>query len=497
VGDGLWWVLAAVVLLAVGVGVWMLRGKRERSVAPAAPEPLPELPEAAAPLAATPVAEATLPPVAPAAVEPPPAPPVAPAPPPPLPSPPRMASPPPPAPVPAALPRPAPAPVPRAAPEGTVTATLPKTARFELRTGAATVLVVERADAGAWADAGEAASTPVQREQLTGLLAHAAQLDGAATPADAFYAVHVGAGRALGLARGLAGSEADGMEAVPPGSFDLQQAATFAAVLLALDANRASLPALRADVAQTKTLAAALHPKLVAQTEGRLKTLVQDLARYLREAEENYAGAMRKPVFIERVADACRQAASLWAGTQAAAAAAREQLQAQAQASHFGEVQLEKSLAALRELGGQRRVHDVAARLLAGWERLKLVLGDPDVQATAALASARAALLAAIAADQALAASLGQRIDAAKVPDYVGKSEFIANRSAARELLAAMAGETLAPAAAVLDMSATLLSEGPPGREAQALLVQLDAQGRVIEARTPRAAGVSTSPAAG
>jgi hypothetical protein len=49
----------------------------------------------------------------------------------------------------------------------------------------------------------------------------------------------------------------------------------------------------------------------------------------------------------------------------------------------------------------------------------------------------------------------------------------------------------------MLAMSAALLSAGPPGREAQALLVMLDAQGRVTEARTPRVAGASTSPAAG
>jgi len=399
-------------------------------------------------------------------------------------------------PAPAAAPRPASAaPVVEAPAARPV---LPRVARFELRDAAAQpLLVVERASAETWATAAELASTPVQREQLGGMLAQAPQLDGALSDATSgFYAVQLRAHCALALARvdSSVASGPAGPTSVPALAIDAAQVASFAAAVLALQAARDALPGLHAQVAEAKTAVAGLHPKLVAQSEGRLKSLSQDLARYLREVEENYAGAIRKPVFIERVGVACGQAAALCEVAQAPAAAARAQLELQTQASRFGEVQLEKSLAALRELQGQRRVQDAAARILSGWEQLRLLLGEDTPVAARTLESAARALASGAQADQRLAAALDACVAAAKVPDYVGKAEFIANRSAARELSDTIKADALAGAAAALTKASAALAAGFAGHGAHRLLLRLDGAGRVLELRWP--AG-PTSPAAG
>ena len=362
---------------------------------------------------------------------------------------------------------------------------LPKVSRFELRDGAKAVLVLERADAQAWNEATALVCTPVQREHLSGLLARASQLDAASPAGDAqLYAVRLRAGAVLALARGESARDgAVSLASVPPQALDAGEAADFAAAALALQAARVHLPDLRAQVAETKTVAAALHPRLVAQTDGRLKSLVQDLARYLREAEENYAGAVRKPVFIARVESACDQAAALWQGAHAAANAARAQLEQQAQAPRFGEAQLERSLAALRELQGQRRVQDAAARILSGWEQLRLVLGEGAPAAGAILAEADRALVAGVEADRRIAGVITACVESAKAPDYVGKAEFVANRTAARGLLAAMDPGALAAARASLARAAQALAAGFAGHVAQALLLRVDGAARVVEVR--------------
>jgi hypothetical protein len=367
---------------------------------------------------------------------------------------------------------------------------LPKVARFELREHRRCLIGLERAAPAAWAAASPLASTPVQRELLSDLLVRAAELDGVAA-AELVYAVDVPADAALALARGAG---APGLESVPRAAIDATAAANFAAAALALQAARAALPALRAQVGEAKVTVAALHPKLVATTEGRVKSLVQDLARYLREAEENYAGAIRKPVFISRIDSACEQAAAVWQGALTLAANARATIEVQTGAPRFGEVQLEKSLTALRELQGQRRVLDAAARILAGWEQLRLLLGDPAPGGAALLKDVAAALAEAAGLDGRLAAALAASLDAAKAPDYVGKAEFNANRNAARELLGSLAPETLAAPGATVRHAIAALDAGFAGRAAQALLLKVDAAARVVEVR--EAAGL-TSPAAG
>lgn len=360
---------------------------------------------------------------------------------------------------------------------------LPKLARFELRHHGVGVLALERAGAAAWHAASALASTPVQREQLSGLLARASELDGVAD-GDVVYEVNIAAGAALALARSEAAA-AGVVESVPPLALESTAAATFAAAALALQAARVHLPALRVQVGETKTVAAALHPKLIALTEGRLKSLVQDLARYLREAEENYAGAIRKPVFIARVDAACEQAVVVWQGALAAAAAARVQIEAQVHASRFGEAQLEKALAALRDLQGQRRVLDAAARILSGWEQLRLMLGEAAPAAAAVLQNAADQLSVALEADARIATATQACLDAAKAPDYVGKAEFNANRNAARELLAGFDAAAFAAAQAALAHATAALAAGFAGQAAQALLLRVDAAARVVEVREP------------
>lgn len=496
VGDGMWWwvaVLAVVAVVAVAAWLKMRQKPAARDAAPREPVAEPIAPDAPAaptgstarapersePVLSPPVVKPIVKTVEPPRMDTPPRPPVE-----------HRAAPPA---APAAPSIPAAPVAPRVAAATPVVVdrpplrpSLPRVPRFELRDAQPEpVLVVERARAGAWDDARELASTPVQRELLGGALLQAAQLDGAADGPSPCFAVHVRAATALAVARGEIAAGA--LTSVPTQAIHPVAAADFAAALLALHAARGPMPELRAQVGQTKTVGSTLHPKLVAQTEGRAKSLVQDLGRYLREAEENYAGAIRKPVFIERIGHACQQAAALWQGAQAAAAAARTTLQQQSAAPRFGEVQLERSVAALRELQGQRRVLDLAARLISGWEQLRLLLGRHDPAAGRTLQDTAGALAHGLADERALLASLARCIENAKAPDYVGKAEFNANRHAAQELLVALDADAMLGAAEALAQAGAKLQAEAADAPALALLLQLDGEGHVVAVREPAA----------
>lgn len=476
----IWWGVALAALVVGGV-VWSRmrrRGGETQSLPPVVAAPPAPPPAEAAAAVAEPVAPVAPPPV----VAPPPAPV-------------RVAverAPEPAAPPPVAgpiAPLPKTAAAERVVERPPVRPALPRVLRFELRDGhPEPVLVLERAGEAAWDDAADLASTPVQRELLGGLLQHAPQLDGAPAGEAATYAVRLRAATALAVARGEIASPA--LTAVPAGAIDAPSAADFSAALLALQAQRRPLPELRAQVGETKTATAGLHPKLVAQTEGQVKTLMQDLGRYLREAEENYAGAIRKPVFLDRVGQACRQAIGLWRGLQTPAAAARSTLEAQVQAPRFGEVQLERTVTALRELQAQRRLMDVAARLLGGWEQLRVVLGERDGEVGATLDEAARELDGSLAADRALAATIAVCLERARPPEYVGKAEFNSHLAAAREMVDTLVKDSLSAAAASLARAGAEFAAPPIDGAPLALLLQLDAQGRVAAVREP------TSPAA-
>lgn len=468
-GDAVWMLVAALALAcAVLVGLLL----RKRRPAPPAVEPVaaPAGP-VVAPVVRT---EAVAAPPVPPAAEPPAAPPV----------PPR---------VPAAAPAGVVAAAPATRPPRSVTPAVPATVvarapRFVLRDALpiGPVMLLERADAAGWAQAAPLEPTPMQRDALTALLAHADRLEAPAgvDAAAALFVVRLRGGTALPLARGeLAGAPGGDLQSEPPQAIDATQAAGVAAIMLALHCGPAYLSGLRARVTETKSLAGALHPKLLAQGDGKLKSLLQDLTRYLREAEENYAGAIRKPVFIARVGDTTAQAEQFWRQATEAADAARAQIEAQAAAPRFGEVQLEKALSALRELQGQRRVLDVAARVLAGWHLLRLALGESAAGATATLRAARTTLEAGAVGDRALAARLATCIDGAKTPDYVGKAEFVTNRSAARELIARLDEAPLAAAGQFIGQVVDAIDAGFAGRAPLGLLLRLDGQGRAAEVR--------------
>jgi hypothetical protein len=468
-GDAVWMLVAALALAcAVLVGLLL----RKRRPAPPAVEPIaPPAEPAAAPVART---EAVVAPPAPPAAVPPAAPP-----------PPRVPAAAAPAGVVAAPATRPPRSVAPAAPAPVVA----RAPRFLLRDALpiGPVMLLERADALSWAQAAPLEPTPMQRDALTALLAHADRLEAPAgvDAAAALFVVRLRGGTALPLARGeLAGAPGGDLQSEPPQAIDATQAAGVAAIMLALHCGPAYLSGLRARVTETKSLAGALHPKLLALGDGKLKSLLQDLTRYLREAEENYAGAIRKPVFIARVGDTTAQAEQLWRLVGESADAARAQLEVQAAAPRFGEVQLEKALSALRELQGQRRVLDVAARILAGWHLLRLALGESAAGATATLRAARESLDAGAATDRALAARLAACIDGAKVPDYVGKAEFVANRSAARELLGRLDEAPFAAAGQFIGQVVDAIDAGFAGRAPLALLLQLDGQGRATELRS-------------
>ncbi|WP_127997323.1 hypothetical protein [Piscinibacter defluvii] len=472
-GDGVWMLVAGLGLACAVLVVLLLRRKRPAEAAPEAAEPpvAPAEPVAARsaetpkPAAATPPGLAggstpALPPRVPVATTPS-----------------------------AVVAAPATRPPRSVVPPAPVVARAP---RFVLRDALpiGPVMLLERADPAAWALATPVEPTPMQRDALGALLVQAGRLEApaGAEAGPAHYLVRLRGGTALPLARGeLAGAPGGDLQCEPPDAIDPTQAAGVAAIMLALHCGPAYLSGLRARVSETKSLAAALHPKLLAQGEGRLKALLQDLTRYLREAEENYAGAIRKPVFIARVGETTAQAEQAWHQALQALAAPRAQIEAQLGATRFGEVQLERSLAALRELQGQHRLLDVAARVLAGWHQLRLALGEAASGAAATLRAARESLEAGAALDHALLQRLDQGIEAAKAPDYVGKAEFLANRTAARELLGKLDDSALLAGSAFVDQVHEAVEAGFAGRAPLTLLLQLDEQGRVAEVRTASA----------
>lgn len=323
--------------------------------------------------------------------------------------------------------------------------------RYELRDASPQPLLrVERAQAAAWQRAPLARITPMQREALAAALVHAPLLAPGAEPADLF-ALTLRAGSALALARGeLAAS----LRTQPPLALDAAHGAPLAAIVLSARCAPVYLRGLRSTVAALQADSAGLL-RQPAPGDERLRALLQDLSRYLREVEENHAGVIRKPVFVARVADFCVQAETQWRAAADAAGALRSRLQATwadaaARPGASGEWRDLWEAYATRQA-----VACASARVLTGWHALRLALGEAVPAATLVLRGALQALRSAAEADAALAGAVAPDSDLAR-----------------REL----------------QHTLQAIDAGFAGEPELTLLLRLDSLGRVDEVRGPLAA---------
>jgi hypothetical protein len=214
-----------------------------------------------------------------------------------------------------------------------------------------------------------------------------------------------------------------------------------AATALASDADERFLAALGTEMRELKAMLAGLPAKLANAGNGRLKPLVQDLARFAREAHDNFASAVGKAAFRERVEEAGGRAIDIWRELVERTGAARQQLDALSRTSRFGEAQVEKALAQVRDLQDQERLQDIAGRAVAASQVLRLAVGEaPGGAAAETLASTLAALEAGLALDRSVGIRLVEAEKAAKGDPYVGRAEFEANRAALRKLLERFVG---------------------------------------------------------
>jgi hypothetical protein len=445
--------IAAGVLLLLGCGLlWVIVRGRGRSDEKAPP---PEAPaEAAIEKIEAPVAPAVVPSVPVASPPPPPPVPRPVAAPPPVPAPPRAAPPPPPLPLPddpvsvtvIMAPRPPPPVIER-------------------------VLALEPASQGEW-------------DEGVPLTLSAAQSASVATSiglggAPALYALGLRAGDAVALGRGdrefmraLAAAVAN-VSGGSPRWLDSPAVTALTATALAGLANERFLEALGDEVRELKTQLAALSPKLAALGDTRLKTLVQDLSRFAREARDNYASALGKAAFRERVDEAADRALGVWRDLVERVDAARQQLGGLTKSQRFGEVQVEKALAQLRELNDLQRWQEIAARSLAAAQVLRIVMGElPPGGAADPLTSAAATLRAGVEHDLDLALRLSDCEKGARGDPYVGKGEFEANRAALRKLIARPVVELAAPAMERLEAARLAEALDPGGAPPRRLLIR-------------------------
>ena len=460
-----WIIAAALVLVGLGLGWWVGRSRRR-------PDEIAPPRETPAARVATPPEVAAAPVAAPPAVAPPAAAPMAPpvvaAPAPVAPRP----APPPPAPV-------AKAPPPPAAPPPTVSLVPPTVIIVPPPRPAPPViekvLALEPASEGEWAAGIALALSPVQSAAVATALGN--------EELPALYAIDFPAGATMSVAR----ADLAFMRGLATGAtsasrwLDGSAAAVVAAVSLASLANERFLESLGDEMRALKALLAGLAPKVDGLADGRLKALVQDLSRFAREARENYASAIGKAAFRERIEDAADRALGLWRDAVERTDAARQPLETLAKASRFGEVQVEKSLALMRALHEQRRIQEIAARTLAAAHTLRIAVGD-SIAATAGdpLASAAAAVRAGIEQDRELQLRLVDCEKAARGDPYVGKGEFEANRAALRKLIERPADE---PFIVTLErIAATQAAEpiDPASGRARRLLIRTGAAGAAM-----------------
>jgi hypothetical protein len=340
------------------------------------------------------------------------------------------------------------------------------------------VLALESAADGAW---NAAAALELTAEQLASLSALAAR---ATVKAGGVYATHFGDADPLRVARGQ----------VPPANgpalsgawLNATASASLAGTALTAWVGQRYLADLPTQGADIKAAITAIPIKLNSPADPRIKTLAQDLSRFAREVRDNYTASITKPLFVQRVVDAAKQAAAIWTTVQLHLTSARAELDRLAKAPRFGEVQLEKTLVQLRELQGQRRVQDAALRILAGLERLRLALGDDGAPGGAnAMQAACERVVAGLAEDRELMQRLRACEEIAQGSAYVGKGEFAANRAAAKALFTKIENEPSELALKQLTDVAAERAEGfLDGQAARwALLLRIDEQGQVSELR--------------
>ena len=257
------------------------------------------------------------------------------------------------------------------------------------------------------------------------------------------------------------------------------------------------LAALDAESADVKAAIAALQSRLDGDSQRLLKAASNDLSRFLREAREGYAAALRKPVFRERVEASCAEAGRTWVTLQARLAAIRTHLAAQADAPRLGEVQLERALVQMRALHEERRVQALGARLLAALHGMRLALGTPHAEGAAALRAIGERWHAEAVAECALLDRLMERVKAAKAPEYTGKGEFESNRSAAKAAYDRLVADAAGATARALDAAGAALARGFLDGEAAdwTLVLRVGPSGRIAEWRRVPPARPAAAPA--
>ena len=183
------------------------------------------------------------------------------------------------------------------------------------------VLALEPAGEGEWAAGVALPLTPVQSASVATALA--------GEELTAAYAIDFAPGATMSVARAdLAFMRALAAGATSAGRWlDGSAAAVVAAVSLAGLANERFLESLGDEMRELKSLLAGLAPKIDGLADGRLKALVQDLSRFAREARENYASAIGKAAFRERIEDAAERALNIWRDAVERTDAARQPLE--------------------------------------------------------------------------------------------------------------------------------------------------------------------------
>ncbi|MEO6362440.1 MAG: hypothetical protein ABIO71_04360, partial [Caldimonas sp.] len=239
------------------------------------------------------------------------------------------------------------------------------------------IAAVVAADDAAWQRAVPVAVSAAQAQAVAGLCLAALDADRRSLPSS-LLAVSFPAGAVMRIARGdaallksiAADNAAAGQRVL--GWLDSKAASALAVHVLAARAAARHLDDLNGEAHDIRTLLAGLPPELAAQGDGQLKALVQELWRFIREARGDYAAALARAAFRERVDGACERAVVTWRELHTRLDAGRERLAAAVEVACFGEARVGKTLADLREMQQQRRLQELATRVLAGLHVLRI-----------------------------------------------------------------------------------------------------------------------------